>query len=266
VEAEQSRETPKKKKLEAYVCETFLPIITTQAPQHTATHCNTFHHTAKHAATRCNTLQHKHCNTLQHIATHCNALQRTATHCTALHRTAPHCTALKRTATHALQHPATYCSALPHTATHYNTLKHKHCNALQHIATQCVVLLCFIVLMVRKIRKEASSCSGISSRNFSKTLDFYYVTCNVLVSRLRWGWVFLELTRILSGIQFARYFMEFAIMETKRFVSSDVKVILIRQTCGQRSSRAAGSKRQRLEKHFYERICHMFLVSKCRGG
>jgi len=37
---------------------------------------------------------------------------------------------------------------------------------------------------------------------------------------LRWGWVFLERTRILSGIQFTTHFNEIFVVETKRFVSS----------------------------------------------
>jgi len=54
-------------------------------------------------------------------------------------------------------------------------------------------------------------------------------------------------------------------VETKRFVGSFVNVILTRQTCGQRSSRAAESKRRALGNYFFERICYMFLISKCRG-
>ena len=54
-------------------------------------------------------------------------------------------------------------------------------------------------------------------------------------------------------------------METKRFVGSFVNVILTRQTCGQRSSRAAESKRRAIGNYFSERICYMFLISKCRG-
>jgi len=50
---------------------------------------------------------------------------------------------------------------------------------------------------------------------------------------LRWGGVFLERTQILSGIQFTRHFIEFVVVETKQFVSSNVNVILTRQTCGQ---------------------------------
>jgi len=45
---------------------------------------------------------------------------------------------------------------------------------------------------------------------------------------LRWGWVFLERTRILSGIQFTIHFIEFFVVETKRFVGSFVNVILTR--------------------------------------
>ena len=60
-------------------------------------------------------------------------------------------------------------------------------------------------------------------------------------------------------------FHRFLIAETKRFVGSSVNVILTRQTCGQRSSRAAESKHRALENHFTEWICYMFLMSKCRG-
>jgi len=57
-----------------------------------------------------------------------------------------------------------------------------------------------------------------------------------------WNWVFLEQTRILSGIQFTTHFIEFLVVETKRLVGNFVNVILTRQTCGQRSSMAAESK------------------------
>jgi len=82
---------------------------------------------------------------------------------------------------------------------------------------------------------------------------------------LRWGWVFLERTRILSGIQFTTQFIDFFVVETKRFVGRSVTVILTRQTCGQRSSRAAESKRPALGNYFSELICYMFPMSKCRG-
>jgi len=51
----------------------------------------------------------------------------------------------------------------------------------------------------------------------------------------------------------------------KRNYSSFVNVILTRQTYGQRSSRAAKSKRPALGNYFSEQICYMFLISKCRG-
>jgi len=82
---------------------------------------------------------------------------------------------------------------------------------------------------------------------------------------LRWGWVVLEWTRILSGIQFTTRFIECFLVETKRSVGSFVNVILMRQICGQRSSRTAESKRQALGYYFFERMCYMFLMSKCRG-
>jgi len=82
---------------------------------------------------------------------------------------------------------------------------------------------------------------------------------------LRWGWAFLERMRILSEIKFTTHFIEIFAVETKRFVSSTVNVILMRQICGQRLSRAAESKRRALGNYFFERICYMFPISNCRG-
>jgi len=81
---------------------------------------------------------------------------------------------------------------------------------------------------------------------------------------LKWGYVFLKQSRSLGGIQFTTHFIDFFVVETKRFVCSFVNVILTRQTCGQRSSRGAESKRQALKNDFSEQICYMFLMSKCR--
>ena len=67
------------------------------------------------------------------------------------------------------------------------------------------------------------------------------------------------------GIQFTTHFIEYFFVETQRFVSSFVHVILTRQTCGQRSSRAAESKRRALGNYFSERICYMFPILKCKG-
>jgi len=80
----------------------------------------------------------------------------------------------------------------------------------------------------------------------------------------RWGWIFLERTRILSGIRFTRHCIVFVGVETKRFVGSNVNVILTRQTCSQRPSRAAGGKRRALAFYFGVRICHVFLISRYR--
>jgi len=77
-------------------------------------------------------------------------------------------------------------------------------------------------------------------------------------------WVFVEQTQIFSGIQFTRYCIDFFVVETKRFVDSSVTVILARQTCGQRSSRAAESKRRALGNYFPEWMCYMFQISKWR--
>ena len=75
--------------------------------------------------------------------------------------------------------------------------------------------------------------------------------CVFCIVLLRWGWVFLERTRILSGIQFTTHFIEIFVMETKRFVGSFVHVILTRQTCGQRSSKTAGKQTPSAMKLFF---------------
>jgi len=84
----------------------------------------------------------------------------------------------------------------------------------------------------------------------------------IFVSKLRWGWVFFERTRILRGIQFITHFIEIQVfvVGTKRFVCSFANVILTWQICGQRSSRAVESKRRALGNYFSERICYMFLA------
>ena len=81
---------------------------------------------------------------------------------------------------------------------------------------------------------------------------------------LRQGWVSSKRTCVFSGIQFTRQFIEFVVVETKQIVSSDLNVILTRQTCGQRSGMAAASKRRALAFCFPVRICYMFLMSKCK--
>jgi len=90
--------------------------------------------------------------------------------------------------------------------------------------------------------------------------------CNARASPPEGGiWVFLERMRILSEIKFTTHFIEILVVETKRFVDSFVNVISTRQTYGQRLSRAAASNRRALGNYFPERICYMFLISKCRG-
>ena len=57
----------------------------------------------------------------------------------------------------------------------------------------------------------------------SLVLSLLFVCCLFVV--LRWGWVSLEWTWILSEIQFTTHFIEFLVVETKRFVSSFLNVI-----------------------------------------
>ena len=118
----------------------------------------------------------------------------------------------------------------------------------------CVLKLpCVLKIFSKPRRVKNSRATGVSR------LDVC-VCCFVL---LRWGWVFLERTWFLSGIQFTMHFIEIFVAETKRFVGSTINVVLTRQTCGQRSSRAAESKRRALGDYFSERICYLiFPTSK----
>jgi len=74
-----------------------------------------------------------------------------------------------------------------------------------------------------------------------------------------------ERTCEFSGMQFTKHFIEFVFVETNEVVCSNSNVILMRQTCGHRSSRVAGSKRRALAFYFSVQIGHMFSLSICRG-
>jgi len=50
---------------------------------------------------------------------------------------------------------------------------------------------------------------------------------------------------VFSGIKFTRHFIEFVVVETKKNVSSNSNVILMRQTRSLRSGMAAGANTER---------------------
>ena len=92
------------------------------------------------------------------------------------------------------------------------------------------------------------------------------IVVSMWIVLLRSGWVFLERARILGEIQFTAHFIGFFVVETKRFVSSFVDVVLMRQACGRRSGGTAEGERQALGDCFSERVCCMCLMSECVGG
>ena len=116
--------------------------------QHTATHCNTPHHTAPHCKISGEAVAYTndsstHCNTLQHTTTHYHTWRHTVTHCDTLDEVEAH-TNDASTHYNTLQHAATRCNILQYTATHCNTLPHIrrgggihtwHCNTLLNTAT-----------------------------------------------------------------------------------------------------------------------------------
>ena len=72
--------------------------------------------------------------------------------------------------------------------------------------------------------------------------------------------------KVRLGISRMNADSQWNVVETKRFVGRSVSVIFTLQTCGQRLSRVAESKRWALENHFPEWIFYTFLMSKCKGG
>jgi len=80
------------------------------------------------------------------------------------------------------------------------------------------------------------------------------------IDSIQMGWVVLKQTRILNGIQFTRHFIKFVLVETNHLVGSNSNVILTRQTCGQRSSMAAGSKRRALA--FYLSVQSWYVIQR----
>ena len=134
-------------------------------------------------------------------------------------------------------------STATHTATHIFPLKVTSTAA--HSATHI-----FFIKVTSTATHTAThifrSGGWLPSRSHTATHTATHTSPSCEWSPLRCGWVFLKRTRILNGIQFARLFVEFVVVETKRFVSSNVNVILMRQTCSQRSSMSAGSKCQAL--------------------
>ena len=81
----------------------------------------------------------------------------------------------------------------------------------------------------------------------------------------RWGWVFLYQRGFSVESSLQRISSIFLLWKRNDSSVVFVHVILTRQTCGQRSNRVAESKRRALGNYFFERICYMFPISKCRG-
>ena len=81
------------------------------------------------------------------------------------------------------------------------------------------------------------------------------------------GWVLFKQMCVFSGIHFIKHFIEFVFVETSEVLCSNSNVILMRQTCGHRSSRVAERKHQALAFYFSIRIWYVFMISKlwCRG-
>jgi len=226
-------------------------------------HC---HYTVQHSATHHNTLHYIaiHCNTLQYTATQYNTLQHTAI--ALIYNTNTDDTVITHCNTP--QHTATHRKKSQQTATHYYKLPLHQYAAWIQIQTANYMYICACVCIY------INMCAYRYTRVYKCThiciythIFIYVYHIHVYIYKwLRCGWVFFERTRILNGILFTTHFIDFFAVETKQFVGSSVNMILTRQTCGQRSSRSAESKRWALENYSSKRMCYMFLISKCRGG
>jgi len=84
---------------------------------------------------------------------------------------------------------------------------------------------------------------------------------------LRQGWVLFDTNVRIQWNPVYKAFHQIRCCgnkETKQIVSSNSNVILMQQTCGQRSVMSVGGKRRALAFYFSVRTCYMFLISKCR--
>jgi len=84
---------------------------------------------------------------------------------------------------------------------------------------------------------EAGLCFLIVQKN--KTWKNPHNNRKLLFLILKWGWIFLKRTPILSGIQFTTHFIDLFVVKTNRFVGSSLNVILTRpaleQGCGKQT-------------------------------
>ena len=79
-----------------------------------------------------------------------------------------------------------------------------------------------------------------------------------------WGWVFLGTNADSQWIPVLQRISLKFLWWKQNDLSVVLYVILTRQTCGQRSSKTPEIKHLALGNYFFERICCMFLISKCR--
>jgi len=115
-------------------------------------------------------------------------------------------------------------------------------------------------------RKRKTICFGslgCTIRNIRTRATFLLRTNSISLIVLVLIFNSFQQTCVFSGIQLKQHFIEFVFVETNEVVRSNSDMILTRQTCGQRSSRVAGSKCQALEFYFPIRIWYLFLISMC---
>jgi len=126
----------------------------------------------------------------------------------------------------------------------------------------------------RNIREKVRTSSPVYRNTFGTPIRKTPSRFRIIIMFFPYWWLsynklfYLSLRRapcVFSGIQFTRHFIEFVFVEMNQLFGSNLNVILSRQTCGQRSGMAAGSKWQASAFYFSVLIFYMSTLSKCRG-
>jgi len=173
---------------------------------------------------------HTHAHIYTHIYTH------THTHTYNLSLSLIHTRTHTHTHTHTHTRTHTHTLTLAHAYTYTHTHTHTqrvgtNCSTLQHSAREGSMTRRKRNERVKRRMREVTRIYEINLHIVEMTYIYIYictshlyafisqmrVTCLKHVCYfiwwLRWGWVFLERTRILSGVQFTRLFIEFMFVE-----------------------------------------------------
>ena len=254
--------------------------------KHTATHCNTLQHTAEHRVACWRVHTHTPHTyrvlsgpTLSHILLSTLSPRE---HVSAREYSVHLCSVLS----HVLASERVFCvnmwERVPSPLT-YPTLYSLALHFLSRTPSHTYLIMPYsLSLSHTHTRTSTHECSLTLLSHIPYSLSLSHVNPH---THIKAGLGFVQTNVRIAGIQFTKHFIEFVLVETNqlfgstlnvilnvRFAASrwqtwrsrwPLNVILTRQTCGHRSSRVAGSKRQALAFYFSVRTWYMFFISKC---